>query len=200
MTEQVTLRAPRQDNRRQQLLAAAARRFARQGFRATTIRDVAGDAGMLPGSLYYHFASKNELLLAVYEEGVTRIAANVDRAVAGAMDPWAKLDAACVAHLETVLDRSDYAQVIVRVLPQDAPEVSDRLIASRDAYEARFVRLVDELALPRSSNRRSVRLLLLGALNWAQTWYRPGGDSPAAIARTFAGHVRQALDGAPKDR
>jgi AcrR family transcriptional regulator len=189
-------RAPRQDNRRRQLLSAAARRFARQGFRATTIRDIAGDAGMLPGSVYYHFASKNELLLAVYEEGVERIAATVDRAVAGAADPWARLDAACAAHLATVLDRSDYAQVIVRVLPQDAPEVSDRLIASRDAYEARFVRLVDDLPLPGSSNRRSIRLLLLGALNWAQTWYRPGGDSPAAIARTFAGHVRQAHDGA----
>jgi len=200
MTEQATLRAPRQDNRRRQLLEAAARRFAQQGFRATTIRDIAGDAGMLPGSVYYHFVSKNELLLAVYEEGVTRIAANVDKAVAGAADPWARLDAACAAHLETVLDRSDYAQVIVRVLPQDAPEVSDRLIASRDAYEARFVRLVEELPLPRSSNRRSVRLLLLGALNWAQTWYRPGGDSPAAIARTFAGHVRHSLDGVPRAR
>jgi AcrR family transcriptional regulator len=194
MTEQATLRPPRQDNRRRQLLEAAARRFAHQGFRATTIRDIAGDAGMLPGSLYYHFASKNDLLLAVYEQGVRRIAANVDRAAAGAADPWAKLEAACTAHLETVLDRSDYAQVIVRVLPQDAGEVSDRLIALRDEYEGRFVRLVDDLALPAASDRRNLRLLLLGALNWSQIWYRPDGDTPAAIARQFTGYFRRALE------
>jgi AcrR family transcriptional regulator len=194
MTEQTALRAPRQDNRRRQLLEAAARRFAHQGFRATTIRDIAGDAGMLPGSLYYHFASKNDLLLAVYEEGVRRIAANVDRAAAGAADPWARLEAACTAHLETVLDRSDYARVIVRVLPQDAGEVSGRLIALRDEYEGRFVRLVDDLALPAASDRRNLRLLLLGALNWSQIWYRPDGDTPAAIARQFTGYFRRALE------
>ena len=200
MTEQAAFRAPRQDNRRRQLLAAAARRLAHQGFRATTIRDIAGDAGMLPGSLYYHFASKNDLLLAVYEEGVRRIAANVDRAVAGAANPWARLEAACAAHLETVLDHSDYAQVIVRVLPQDAPEVSNRLITLRDAYEGRFKRLVDDLALPGPSDRRNLRLLLLGALNWSQVWYRPGGDTPAALARSFTGYIKHALDEAQEAR
>ena len=195
MTAQTDLRPPRQDNRRRQLLDAAARRFARQGFRATTIRDVAGDAGMLPGSLYYHFASKNDLLLAVYEEGVQRIAANVDGAVAEVSGPWARLEAASTAHLDTVLDRSDYAQVIVRVLPQDAEKVSGRLVALRDQYEARFERLVDELKLPSRADRRSLRLFLLGALNWAQVWYRPGDEAPADIARRFTGYLRRALDG-----
>jgi AcrR family transcriptional regulator len=200
MTAQAALRPPRQDNRRRQLLDAAARRFARQGFRATTIRDVAGDAGMLPGSLYYHFASKNDLLLAVYEEGVRRIAANVDRAVAEASGSWARLEAASTAHLETVLDRSDYAQVIVRVLPQDARDVSGRLVALRDQYERRFERLVDDLDLPPPADRRNLRLFLLGALNWAQVWYRAGGAAPADIARGFTGYLRRALDGGQKSR
>ena len=195
MATQSALRPPRQDNRRRQLLDAAARRFARQGFRATTIRDVAGDAGMLPGSVYYHFASKNDLLLAVYEEGVRRVAANLDRAVDGIAEPWARLEAASRAHLNTVLDRSDYAQVMVRVLPQDAREVSDRLVALRDHYEARFERLVDDLGLPSAAERRDLRLFLLGALNWAQVWYRPGAETPADIARRFTGYLRRALDG-----
>ncbi len=200
MTAQTDLRPPRQDNRRRQLLDAAARRFAGQGFRATTIRDVAGDAGMLPGSLYYHFASKNDLLLAVYEEGVRRIAANVDRAIAEVAEPWARLEAASTAHLCTVLDRSDYAQVIVRVLPQDAPEVSSRLVALRDRYEARFERLVDDLRLSSTEDRRDLRLFLLGALNWAQVWYRPGAEAPADIARRFTGYLRKALDGGQRNR
>ncbi len=79
---------PRQANRRQDLLDAAARLFARQGFHAASMRDIARAVGMLPGSLYYHFASKDALLLAVYAEGVRRIAERVDAAVASAATPW----------------------------------------------------------------------------------------------------------------
>jgi hypothetical protein len=39
-----------------------------------------------------------------------------------------------------------------------------------------------------------LRLMLLGAMNWSFTWYRPGRASPAEIARTFVGFLRSALD------
>ncbi len=175
---------PRPGNRRQALLDAAARLFARQGFHAASMREIAGAAGMLPGSLYYHVASKDELLLAVYAEGVRRIAARVDGAVAQARTPWERLEAACIAHAEMLLDGGgDYAQVVIRVRPQDCPAMAARLIALRDAHEDRFKTLVAELDPPAGTDRQALRLMLLGALNWAQTWYRPGGDPPAAVAR-----------------
>ena len=180
---------PRPANRRQDLLDAAARLFARQGFHAASMRDIARAVGMLPGSLYYHFASKDALLLAVYAEGVRRIAERVDAAVASAATPWARLEAACVAHGETLLDGGDYAQVVIRVRPEDCAAMEARLTALRDAHEDRFKALVAALDLPEDvpggADRQALRLMLLGALNWSQTWYRPGGDSPAAIARRF---------------
>jgi AcrR family transcriptional regulator len=185
-------RRPRQDNRRRQLLDAAARLFADQGYRATTIRDIAGAIGMLPGSVYYHFPSKHDLLATVYEEGVRRIGTNVDAAVAELSEPWARLEAACMAHLGTLLDRSDYAQVLIRVIPTDAGEAADRLVVLRDLHEARFAALIDDLPLPAAADRRRLRLMLIGALNWAQVWYRPGGDDPASVARDFVRYLRQA--------
>jgi AcrR family transcriptional regulator len=157
------------------------------------MRDIARATGMLPGSIYYHFASKDELLVAVYAEGVRRIAERVDAAVAKASTPIKRLEAACVAHLEMLLADSDYAQVVVRVLPEDVPAVSARLTALRDDYEERFRRLVSALALPRA-RRRYARLTLLGALNSAQIWYRPGADSPARIARRMLEIVREPLE------
>ena len=185
-------RAPRQDNRRQGLLDAAATLICRRGYHATSMRDIAGATDMLPGSIYYHFESKEELLVAVYAEGVRRIAARVDRAVAGASTPMKRLEAACIAHLEMLLTDSDYAQVVVRVLPEDVPSVSERLTALRDDYEARFRDLIAALAVPRG-RRRYLRLTLLGALNGAQSWYRPGGDSPARIARRMLECLREPL-------
>lgn len=183
-------RPPRHDNRRAALLDAAARLFCTRGYHAASMRDIARAAGMLPGSLYYHFASKEELLVAVYAEGVRRIAAHVDRAVARRDDPWARLEAACAAHLEMLLDRSDYAQVVIRVLPGDVESVGERLARLREDYERRFRALVAGLGLPSARERRYLRLLLMGALNWSRFWYRADGDSPRVIARRMLALVR----------
>ncbi len=173
---------------------AAARLFAAQGYRATTIRDISGAVGMLPGSVYYHFPSKEDLLLAVYEAAVEGIAARVDRTIDSTRalgDPWRTLEAVCTAHMEAVLDRSDYAQVMVGVLPDDAPKIRDALIRLRDGYEDRIKAVVDRLDLASAKEKRTVRLMLLGAMNAARTWYQPGGESPATLAREFVGALRQ---------
>lgn len=193
MASTLSARAPRHDNRRERLLDAAAALICRRGYHATSMRDIAGATDMLAGSIYYHFASKEALLVAVYAEGVRRIAARVDAAVGAESVPMKRLEAACVAHLEMLLADSDYAQVVVRVLPEDVPDARARLTALRDDYEARFRRLIGALALP-GTRRRYARLTLLGALNAAQTWYRPGGDSPARIARRMLEVLRDPLE------
>jgi AcrR family transcriptional regulator len=190
------LRSPRQDNRRRDLLDAAASLFCDKGYHATSMRDIAKVAGMLPGSMYYHFESKDELLLAVYREGVRRIAAHVDAAVGATAGPWQRLEAACRAHLEMLFDRSAYAQVLVRVLPRELHSVAADLVAARDEYERRFITLIDELGIADCRIRRYFRHLLLGAMNWAPVWYREGGESPRVIAREFVALLRGTRPGA----
>jgi AcrR family transcriptional regulator len=187
-------RAPRADNRLPLILDEAARLFAAQGFHGTSVRDIVRAIDMLPGSLYYHFATKEALLAAVYAEGVRRISEAVSAAIAGKREPWERLEAACVAHLEGLLNSGDYAQVVIRVRPADAPSVAGELVKRRDEYEQLFVDLVQALPLARGVDRRSVRLMLLGALNWSQTWYHPGRDSPRTIARRFVTLLREQLD------
>jgi len=185
-----TLRAPRADNRLPLLLDEAARLFGAKGFHGASIRDIVRSVPMLPGSIYYHFATKDLLLAAVYAEGVRRISERVKAAIDGRTDAWERLEAACVAHLEALLAESDYAQVVIRVQPADAPSVAPTLVAERDAYERLFVDLIAALPVTPAVDRRSLRLLLLGALNWTRTWYRPGRDDPRMIARRFVGLLR----------
>jgi len=185
--------AQRINNRVKPLLDAAASQFAAKGYRAATIRDIAAAADMLPGSVYYHFPSKQALLLAVYEEGVHRISSRLDETTAGASDPWDRLRNAAEAHLETILDRSAYACVMNRVSPDQVPEIEQELVGLRSAYESRFVALFDELPLQEETDRGLLRLMLLGALNWAQVWYRPDRTSISDIARTFIDNLRLPL-------
>lgn len=187
-------RAHRQNSRRQQLLDRAARLFRERGFHATSMRDIARAVGMLSGSIYYHFSSKEEMLAAVYDEGVRHIAERVDAALATRSDPWDRLEAGCAAHLEALLELSDYTQVMIRVLPQEAGTVADRLLECRDRYEARFRGLIEALPLPEQADRRYLRLMLLGGLNWSHVWYRTGGDTPALIAHRMIDLLRRQLD------
>jgi len=172
--------ARRQDNRRQQLLDAAARRFCAFGYDATSMRDIAGDVGMHAGSMYYHFPSKEELLVAVHEEGIRRVSAAVETAIASEREPWRRLEAFAAAHLGVLLDGGDYAQVVIRELPREPERVRHGLVRLRDRYESLAARLVEALPLAAGVDRRALRLLLMGALNWSQTWYRPGGQTPEA--------------------
>ena len=187
-----SIRKPHTDSRLPQVLDEAARLFRTQGFGGTSVRDIARAVGMLPGSLYCHFATKEALLSAVYVKGVEQISAAVNAAVAHHTDPWQRLEAACVAHLESILRDDDYAQVVIRVHPADIPAASPTLIDLRNRYEALFVELVKALPLRANTDRRSFRLLLIGGLNSSQIWYRPNGRyKPRAIAHKFIALLHQ---------
>ena len=177
---------PRRHNRLPQLLDEAASAFARRGYVGASRREIVQPIGMLAGSIYYHFPTKDDLLVAVYREGVNRISEKVDAAIERRHEPWARLEAACVAHLTALLDSTDYSQVVIRVRPGDAPAVAEQLAALRNSYESRFESLVAALPLPKSVARRDMRLFLMGALNWTQTWFSESGPlAPEDIARRF---------------
>lgn len=180
-------------NRRAQLLEAAAEHFVRHGYAAASMRDIAADAGMQPASIYYHFPSKVDLLVAVHEEGMRRITQATTGALVGVCGPWARLEAACVAHLTALLDGGVFFQAVMREPPDVAGEARSRITHMRDEYEAIFVRLLDDIAFPAGTDRHDLRLMLLGAMNWSFTWYRPGREAPDAIARTFVAFLRRGL-------
>jgi AcrR family transcriptional regulator len=184
-------RTPRPDNRRVQLLDAAARLFCQRGFHATSMRDIAKSVDMLSGSIYYHFDSKQEMLLAVYAEGARRIGELVDAVAAHETDPWKRLEAASAAHLNALsITHRDYAQVMIRTLPQEADGIGAQLRDIRRDYEDKFRRLIDALPLPLDVDRHYLRLMLIGALNWSHVWYKPGGDRPEVVAKAFIQTLR----------
>jgi len=184
-------------NRRRALLEAAARLFGRRGYDGTSIREIAALVGMLPGSVYYHFPSKEALLLAVHEEGVVQVLESVRQAIEECPDgrPWARLKAAAAAHLETLLSEVTFSQVVTPYFTQNVDEpLRAELIAQRDEYEMIFVSLIADLNLPSECDRRLLRLAMLGSLNWVTMWYRRGGDSPTDIAHKIVELYRARLD------
>lgn len=178
-------------SRRDQILQEAARLFGTQGFDATTIRDIAAAAGILGGSIYYHFSSKEDIFLAVHSTGIERISNAVLTAISGIEDPWEQLEAAAVAHCNTLLA---LGELPVRVSSYYSHSLKDRreeLIAQRDNYEKIIAGIVGRLDLPSGVDSNVFRLHFLGALNWIPTWYRDdGGKDPSELGRQLVAMLR----------
>jgi AcrR family transcriptional regulator len=71
-------RAALQAKTRAELLAAAGRVFARRGYDAASVAEIAEEAGYSHGAVYSNFAGKEELFLALYEEWVAKRVAEID--------------------------------------------------------------------------------------------------------------------------
>lgn len=180
-------------DRRQQILVEAARLFAAKGFEATSVRDIANATGILAGSLYYHFASKEELFVAVHAAGMEILIRTARDAIRDIDDPWDRLAAAAAAHCTALLESSDFMLLVVPNFPKSIGQYREELIRQRDEYEAIIGTVVAALELPASIDPRLFRLHFIGALNWTQSWYRPvSGLTPAEIGRQLVAMLRPA--------
>jgi len=179
--------------RRRQVLAVASELFAAKGFEATSIRDIATAAGMMSGSLYYHFASKEDLYIAVQDASISKIFNAVEQAIPGIADPWERLEAAAIAHVEAMLDRSGFRVLVTPLFPPGLDKtVRDALVAQRDRFERMIDTVIAELPLPEALDRRIFRQHYLGALNWIPVWCDPDGPvAPAEIVRQFMATLRR---------
>jgi len=166
-------------NRREIIVKAAGRLFREKGYEGTSVRDLADAVGLQSGSLFFHFRSKEEILLSLLEGGLRRAVAILDRHLAAAVSPREKLSAILHGHLQAILDEErDAFYVVLRDWRTLSPYSRKKVIALRDEYENRIALSLNELAhsglIP--GNTRLFRLFLLGALNWTVQWYRPDGD------------------------
>lgn len=183
------------DKRRDKLLVIAARCFNEQGYDAASMRDIAKAMEILPGTIYYYFPSKESLLVAVHQEGVRRISARIDAALAksSATDPWQRLSDASAAYLESMLgaDRDLCAVIIAEFPRRHSKTLRAQLLASRQVVDDHFNKLVADLPLRRGIERSLWRLALLGQLAWTHAWYRKGGQTPSELGRKLVDYMRK---------
>ena len=185
-------RSRRSEVSRQQILDVAAKLFRASGYTETSLRDIARLVGMKAGSLYYHFASKEELAAEVLRIGVKKVHLAVAEAVDALgrdADARHKLEVAMAAHLETLLDESDYTSAHIRCFPYVPASLRIQLGDERRDYEKLWRALLDEAAesgtLAPGLDRSTTRLAILGALNWSLEWHDPAKGLPSELTTTL---------------
>ena len=118
------------------ILEIAAELFARQGYTGTTIADIAGELGTTTAALYYHFPSKQAILVGLLAGPITAYSQLLDRLDSGAAKPADLLEAiidicAQSRDLATILDRDPAALAMIEEqLPRSSAAMMAQTVAA----------------------------------------------------------------------
>jgi AcrR family transcriptional regulator len=183
MAEEKVRRLPRAQ-RREQILAAATETFARTGFAATGLDEIAAEAGITRVILYRHFDSKTDLYQAVLDRMCARLDAHVDEPVGGFTD----------ASIDGLLDAAIESPAGFRLLFQHAlrePEFKERIEKFRADITAAAFMQISAVVPDEALARWAAQLAPVVAIEAIIAWLDAGQPEPARAAT----RVRQAVMG-----
>ncbi len=181
---------------KQDILLAAADVLQRNGYEATTMKDIAAEVNLTAASLYHHFRNKDTLLLAVLEAGLEQIIGQIEPIVHSRLSSADKLRQMITAHIVSLTQNTAVAAAMIfemKSLVGGRSELDrngdtaaheefvarqQAVIARRDQFEELFRQVVRE-GIERGEFRPvDVGIFtktFLGAHNWVGLWYRPSG-------------------------
>jgi len=170
-------RARGYDDQREQILARAAKLFAKRGYTATSMNEVAEACGVSKPSLYHYVQDKQQLLVEIAAAHIARLEALVDEVGAETHTSEQRVRRLIAAFLAIYANSQAEHRVLTEdvkfLQPADRRRVLDgerKVVAFADAItEARPDLRVHELDKP-------LTMLLFGMMNWMFTWLKPRGD------------------------
>ena len=166
--------------RREELLAIAASLFATKGFRRTTVRDIADAAGILSGSLYHHFDSKESMVDEILQTFQAELFGRYDEILASDADPRSRLEQAVRVSVEAI----DAHPHEVAIFQNEADHLgqlerfaylAERNLQSRDVWMTLLRDGVAEGFLRDDLDLELVYRFVRDTVWVAVRWYRPGG-------------------------
>ncbi len=187
--------------RRLDILRAAARVFRRSGVAAAGMREIADEANLSPGNLYYYFVGKDELLFFCQDGSVERMLEAAEAALTSTLPVTERLRTLIRAHLHYTLEELEGATAHLEI-DMLAEDLRRTIIEKRDKYE-QAVRALIVKGIKRgefaSCDAALVARAILGALNWTSRWYRPdGAQSVAEISDGLADYLVRGIAAAPQ--
>ncbi len=178
---------------RKLLLDKAAQMFSRQGYQSTSLKEIAAAADMKAGSLYYHFASKEALMVEVLDQSIQFISDTVAEEIEKLPDDYSfemGLRAFMRGHLTAILEHPDYTTTTIRNNGQIPKAVQISAHKKREHYEQQWRNLMTqgktENVIREELDEQLFRLMVLGCLNWSSVWYKPNAATIDDLVKQYA--------------
>lgn len=176
-----TADAPTRSSRRDELLATAGRMFAEQGLRSTTVRDIADAAGILSGSLYHHFDSKESMVDEILRGFLDDLFARYRQIAASSKSATETLRGLVIASFESI----DAERNAVAIYQDEAKRlsgqerfayISELNVEFRQLWQSVLQRGVENGEFRADLDVQLVYRFMRDTVWVAVRWYRPGGS------------------------
>lgn len=163
---------------RERILAAAVQLFAQYGYHAATMRDIARISGIQAASIYYHYPSKQALLVEIMDTHMRDLNANLQRIVQEPLPVEQRLHEAIANHIR--LHTTHKAEFFIIDTEIRALEEGQRgaILALRDQYEMLLQGLLGEGMEQGMFRRVDIKVAsyaLIAMCTEVATWFRPDG-------------------------
>lgn len=165
--------------------------FARKGFAATSVQDLADELGMLKSSLYYYIESKESLLRRIFEDSHAGAMEVVRRVEAMDVPPLERIRAYLAQYAEWFLTNHERASLYAREWRYLDGAFRDEVAAQRAYYDDVLIRMIAQAQeagdVPAGLSRRYAAYFVLSSLSSITDWYRPeGAHDPHTVAAVWA--------------
>lgn len=182
-------RKPREE-RWNELLKVAAKIFARKGYDATSLQDIAVELGILKGSLYYYITTKDDLLCHLLSSAHKQGLENIEPIAAGPGNAVERLAAMIRRHVHYVCTDRDRTAVYLHERKRLSPEQRAQHLGDEHAYRNYFQAVLAdgqaEGLVREDVDIKLTALCLLSSLNSTYQWYKPSGEFAAVtVGETF---------------
>lgn len=172
------MKTPKARQKRKKIVTAAARVFHRKGFAAVTMSEVAAEAETYAGSIYYYFASKDDLVEEVLNLGVAQLAEAVTETVSRLDSDLSSLDrlkAAIKAHFYAAIEHDEFVMAYWKIADQVPDAVRERHIEKQKAYGRFWHGLIKDAqaegTVRSDVDARYISLILIGGRLFSLTWF-----------------------------
>lgn len=193
---------PENRSAREKILHSAVQLFAEYGYHAAPLRDIARIAGIQAASIYYHYASKQALLIEIMETHMQRLNANLERILGEHDDPQRRLRAAIANHIRLHTSYKAEFFIIDTEIRALEGENRTRIISLRDRYESLLQELLRdgmERGVFRQSDVKISSYAIIAMCTEVATWFRPNGRlSVQQVIDIYTQMITQGLLIAPK--
>ncbi len=177
---------------RDEILDAAAQIFREKGYYATSMQDIARAVNLQKASLYHHVTGKQEILLALLDRALNLLIETVQPLAESTLPPQQKLEKMVAAYLDALIENGDLAAVLLLEHRSLKPELHRRHVPFRDRFENLWRSVLYEgveQGVFVCEDVHTLTRVLLGAMNWTITWYRPRGRLSVAEIAAHISHV-----------
>ena len=171
-------RAAGYDDQREKILLAAAHLFARRGYPATSMNQVAEACGLSKATLYHYYRDKYTLLVSIADDHVSKLQALVIEVTSETLTPEQKMRELIHRIVEEYADAQDAHRVLTEDVKFLKPEDRERVLSKEREVVAGFSFAVGGLRpeLTAALLTKPLTMLLFGMINWMFTWMKPGGE------------------------